>query len=195
MNLHLGCGKRRINLSGWVNVDIDPENEPDVVADCFLPVGNELDEYKGAEVLYACHILEHCGRHEYKAVLKRWYDLLSPGGTLRLAVPDLEAVFDRHLEHSASLQHGSCLTELLGFLYGGQRNEHDYHKMGWDEATLTRDLLAAGFREVRRYDRDKTEHADVDDLSACYLPHIRDCKSMEEYKRGTLMSLNLEAVK
>ena len=67
--------------------------------------------------------------------------------------------------------------------------------MGWDEASLTSDLLEAGFKDIHCYDRDRTEHADVDDASACYLPHIKDCKDMAEYKRGMLLSLNVECIK
>ena len=207
MKLHLGCGKK--HLPGFINVDIDPANEPDVVADCFKLYW--FGETWGVcsksnfsspqvckerpELIYACHVLEHCGRHEYKAVLKSWFDLLKPGGILRLAVPNLEMVVAHYNEHYEVSQHGSCLDELLGFFYGGQRNEHDYHKMGWDEATLTRDLLAAGFSEVRRWDWRTTEHAGVDDYSQSFLPHISQCKNMEEYRKGVLMSLNIEAVK
>jgi len=187
MKMHLGCGKRKI--AGWTNIDVDQENKPDIVADCLCKFFWSLsDHYEPIEAIYACHVLEHCGRHEYKAVLKRWHDLLKPGGILRLSVPDIKAVFGQYWKTES-------LDGLLGFLYGGQRNEHDHHKMGWDEVTLRRDLLEAGFKDVRRYDRDKTEHADVDDYSASYLPKLSECKSMEEYRKGTLMSLNVEATK
>ena len=198
MKLHLGSGKRRI--LGWINVDIDPANEPDVVADCFtgatsLRYDCDWMHSESADVVYACHVLEHVGRHQYKKALEFWHDLLKPGGILRLSVPDLEAVFAYYIADLERLGTGSKLNELLGFLYGGQRNEHDCHKMGWDEATLTRDLLEAGFKDVRRYDRDKTEHAGVDDYSASYLPKLSQCKSMGEYRKGTLLSLNIEATK
>ena len=201
MKLHLGCGRRR--LLGYINVDIDQHHEPDLVADVFkLDAGTKRisqNEFlrvafdsESADIIYACHVLEHAGRHEYKAVLKRWHEVLKPGGTLRLSVPDLGKCFD---EYCATSHRDDAMTKFLGFLYGGQRTEHDYHKMGCDEASLTRDLIEAGFKDVRRYDRDKTEHADVDDASACYLPHIKDCKDMAEYRQGRLLSLNVEASK
>ena len=186
MKLHLGSGKRKI--PGWINVDIDPANEPDRVDDIFAPF---LSTWPAGtvEVIYACHVLEHAGRHLYKEVLAYWHGLLKPGGILRLSVPDLGAVFERHQEGK------SKVSELLGFLYGGQRNEYDYHKMGWDYKSLKADLLEAGFKDVRRYDRWATEHADVDDYSASYLPKLQDCKGMEEYRQGQLLSLNVEASK
>ena len=198
MKLHLGCGRRR--LLGYINVDIDQHHEPDLVADVFkLDAGTKRisqNEFlrvafdsESADIIYACHVLEHAGRHEYKAALKRWHEVLKPGGTLRLSVPDLGKVFEHYSDYLPEMD------KFLGFLYGGQKTEHDYHKMGWDEASLTRDLIEAGFKDVRRYDRDKTEHADVDDASACYLPHIKDCKDMAEYRQGRLLSLNVEASK
>ena len=190
LKLHLGCGKRRIlPFPEWINIDIDWLVRPDLVDDVF-----KLDRFlkhghSSVDVVYACHVLEHAGRHEYKAVLKRWHEVLKPGGTLRLSVPDLGKVFEHYSDYLPEMD------KFLGFLYGGQKTEHDYHKMGWDEASLTRDLHEAGFKDVRRYDRDKTEHADVDDASACYLPHIKDCKDMAEYRQGRLLSLNVEASK
>jgi predicted SAM-dependent methyltransferase len=158
---------------------------------------------ESVDVIYACHVLEHAGRHEYRAVLRRWHEVLKLGGTLRLSVPDLGWVFATHMRLSwgesetgeLQIRPAHKLDEFLGFLYGGQRTPLDYHKMGWDEASLTCDLLEAGFKDIRRYDRDKTEHADVDDASACYLPHIRDCKDMVEYRKGRLLSLNVECTK
>ena len=175
-------------------MDIDPANEPDVVADCFYPYP-AAREWKNVELIYACHVLEHCCRVNVVEVLGNWLEILKPGGILRLAVPDLSAVFKRYARDSHYHNKTEDLTELLGFLYGGQRNEHDYHKMGWDEATLTRDLKAVGFSEVRRWDWRTTEHAGVDDYSQSYLPHLKDCKSREEYEQGLHVSLNLEAVK
>ena len=45
-----------------------------------------------------------------------------------------------------------------------------------------------GFQEVRRWDWRTTEHTQVDDYSQAHLPHL-------DKEHGTLMSLNLEAVK
>jgi hypothetical protein len=60
--------------------------------------------------------------------------------------------------------------------------------MIYDEPFLKRELLAIGFGEVRRWDWKMTEHAGIDDYSQAYIPHM-------DKEHGTLMSLNLEAVK
>jgi len=49
-------------------------------------------------------------------------------------------------------------------------------------------LRRGGFAEARRRDWRRTEHAEVDDYSQAYLPHL-------DRENGQLMSLNLEAVK
>lgn len=80
------------------------------------------------------------------------------------------------------------MSGLVGLLVGGQRDSRDFHKMVFDEQTLSKDLLEAGFRKVRRWDWRATEHAMVDDYSQAHIPHMAK-------ETGRLMSLNLEGVK
>lgn len=61
---------------------------------------------------------------------------------------------------------------MVGLIIGGQRNEHGFHKMVFDEYFLRRDLLDMGFREVWRWDWRTTERADVDDYSLAHIPHL-----------------------
>ena len=87
MKLHLGCGTK--HLSGYTNIDIR-----------YLPGVDEVNNirflrnYKENTVdeIYACHVLEHFGRWEYKEVLRRWFEILKPGGRLRLAIPNFSAI-------------------------------------------------------------------------------------------------------
>src|ERR1700729_1771598 len=86
VRLHIGCGKRFI--PGFVHVDIQPARHIDVVAD----VRNlDFAESGSVDLVYACHLLEHFGRMEYRAVLSEWLRVLKPGGILRLSVPDFAA--------------------------------------------------------------------------------------------------------
>jgi predicted SAM-dependent methyltransferase len=133
------------------------------------------------ELIYACHVLEHFGRHEIDQVLKEWFRVLRKGGRLRVAVPDFEAVAHRYHQTGD-------LSELIGLVSGGQRNEYDFHKIVFDEKLLRERLLKAGFASVSRYDWRGTEHAGLDDYSQAYLPHM-------DKETGQLMSLNLEAIK
>jgi ubiquinone/menaquinone biosynthesis C-methylase UbiE len=161
-------------------VDLLPAAHVDIVG----PVERLPMTDGSVSLIYASHILEHFGRYEYKAVLREWIRVLHPGGVLRLAVPDFAACAAIYYE--SGLIDG--LSGLVGLIVGGQRGDNDYHKMIFDEASLRRDLLDLGLREVRRWDWRNTEHAGVDDYSQAYLPHLNK-------DGGRLMSLNLQGVK
>ena len=179
IRLHLGCGKRHI--PGFIHVDAAPAPHVDWVT---RVERLSMFEDGAAELIYASHVLEHFSRREVPRVLAEWRRVLARGGILRLAVPDFAAC--AKLYHEKGLEDG--LSGLIGLICGGQRDVYDFHKSIFDEGYLTRLLMDAGFREVRRWDWRRTEHADVDDYSQAHLPHM-------DKARGTLMSLNLEAVK
>jgi predicted SAM-dependent methyltransferase len=176
MKLHLGCGNKI--LEGFINVDIRPNEGVDIIDNIGIL---ESIEKESVEFIYCCHVLEHFGRFEYLEVLKRWYEVLLKGGTLRLSVPDLEKVFEQY-------KNGTSLKKLLGFLYGGQTYPQNYHYIGFDFNSLKEDLEMIGFKNIRLWDWKKTEYSHIDDFSQAYLPHM-------EKENGMLMSLNIEADK
>lgn len=176
MKLHLGCGEKHID--GFVNVDIRNNVGADIVEDIF-----SLKTFKpeSVELIYASHVLEHLDRARAIEALKRWYEILIPSGILRIAVPDMDKVFRRYIWTQN-------LTELRGFIWGGQTYPENYHYSGWTYRTLSNDLLMIGFSNVSTYDWRYTEHAHIDDYSQAYLPHM-------DKEHGELMSLNVEATK
>ncbi len=184
LKLHLGCGRRLIH--GFVNVDALASVKPDLVEDVFkLPsfAANSVD------LIYACHVAEHATRATYMTVLRRWFEVLKPGGKLRLAVPDLRAAMKWYLEHGN-------LREIMGLLYGGQSDKYDHHGVGFDESTLQADLRAVGFTNVHRYDWRETNHFYVDDYSNSMLPECRYFTRRNDGPfRAHMVSLNLEATK
>lgn len=177
--IHLGCGQKYIK--GWFHVDalefdhIDHVGQVDHLP--FIPDNS-------AELIYACHVLEHFGRDTYKAALTEWFRILAPGGVLRLAVPDFRIAAELYL--SGTLPRG--IEDVRGLVTGGQRERFDYHNMIFDEPSLCEDLKGIGFRAVTRWDWRQTEHSHIDDYSQAYLPHM-------DKVNGTLVSLNLEANK
>jgi ubiquinone/menaquinone biosynthesis C-methylase UbiE len=176
VKLHLGCGLKKIE--GYVNVDIRPEVNPDVIDNI-----HELSNISNNSVdeIYACHVLEHFGRHEYIGVLQRWYEVLKEGGVLKISVPDFEKVNEYYNETKD-------LTKLIGFLYGGQTYKENYHYYAWDFNSLKNDLISLKFKDVTRFDWRKTDHSNVDDFSQSYLPHM-------DKENGKLMSLNIQVIK
>jgi predicted SAM-dependent methyltransferase len=176
--LHLGCGTKLI--SGFFHVDSQALPHVDLQADIAdLSMFND----ESVELVYASHVLEHFGRNEYESVLSEWFRILEPGGELRLAVPDFEACAKYYLEFPAL-----SIQEILGLICGGQRNIYDYHKMIFDEISLSAALFKTGFKTVSRWDWRETSHSHIDDYSQAYLPHL-------DKENGMLMSLNLKAIK
>ena len=176
IKLNLGCGRKILN--GWINIDKIPQH-PEVVEDDVSILENIQDET--VDIIYACHVLEHFGRHEIENVAKCWSRKLKSGGKIRIAVPDFEAVCKRYIEKKD-------IKEMIGFTSGGQKNEYDYHKIVFDFHSLKNLLEKAGFEDIKRYDWKATDHSHVDDYSQSYLPHM-------DKENGTLMSLNVEATK
>lgn len=188
MKLHLGCGKRFI--PGYFHVDAVREPHVDLVSAVdSIPQA----ETASADVIYACHVLEHFHPRQVPSVLREWGRILRPGGTLRLAVPDLEALAHLYLETGD-------LALVRGPIWGRGDFLYNIHHTGFDERTLHAALVEAGFKNVRRYDWRQTEHATVDDYSQSYYPHMAHYpggKLVErsEDVRGVLLSLNVEATK
>lgn len=176
MKLHLGCGNKRIK--GYCNVDCRETDSVDIVDDITIL---QKFESNSAAVIYASHVLEHVTRHDYKDVLKRWHEVLTEGGRLRIAVPDFQQIAEHYVKTGD-------LRSISGILYGGQDYPENNHFWCWDFNELEKDLKEAGFRNIQRYDWRNTEHSHVDDFSQAYLPHM-------DKENGRLMSLNVEATK
>lgn len=176
--LHLGCGETYI--PGFFHVDVLDAKHIDLQAD----ISNlSMFSCNSIETIYASHVLEHFGRHDYLGVLAEWFRVLKPNGTLRIAVPDFEACVKLYLSDSEI-----TLSDILGLVCGGQRDSYDFHKMIFDQSSLVAALEQVGFSSVSRWDWRKTPHSHIDDYSQAYLPHMNK-------DTGTLVSLNLIAVK
>ena len=177
--LHLGCGKKHI--PGFTHIDIQPNDHIDYVS-----IVSKLDmiENETIELIYACHLLEHFGRHECSGILEEWHKKLRKNGILRLAVPNFEACIDYYMQSNDP----NKINKILGLVCGGQKNEYDFHKMIYDKELLVSMLSKIGFREIYEWDWRQTEHSEIDDYSQSYLPHM-------DKKNGKLMSLNIEAIK
>lgn len=174
--LHLGCYNKKIY--GFINIDIRPEVNPDILDDCakLSKIENE-----SIDLIYTSHTMEHFYREESLQALKRYYEVLKKGGEIYISVPDLDKVFRHYILHQD-------LRLLQNFLYGSQKHIADFHYTGWNFTTLKEDLESVGFTNVELYDTWKTEWSHVDDYSKAYLPHM-------DFTNGVLMSLNVKATK
>ena len=119
--LNLGCGEYPFSSSEdekWFNIDMGKTG--DLVLDvrytekCFDP--------KTVDYVFCSHLLEHLTYREGDKLLRDIWDLLKDGGVLELHLPEFGMIIvnqDAHIEG----------------IYGGQRDEYDVHKSGWDYYT------------------------------------------------------------
>lgn len=176
MKLHIGCGAKV--LEGYKNVDlldlphIDYKTSAD---DLSMIEDNSVDE------IYACHILEHFGRHSSPKVFKEWYRVMKKGAVLRVAVPDFASIVQVYSK-------GMEIDKVMGLLYGGQDYEYNFHFQTFDFNRLEKLLNESNFTNVTRYDWKEFLPTDFDDFSRAYLPHM-------DMENGTLMSLNVTSIK
>lgn len=110
--LHMGCGPQI--LPGFVNIDGYYEDPRVFKAD----IGNKLPFWDGTvKGIYSSHSLEHLPIRKAQLALKNWAKLLMPGGTLYLAVPDLEEICRIMIDPSVSdeLKWGWYVYTLFGY--------------------------------------------------------------------------------
>lgn len=176
MKLHLGCGKRFI--PGFVHIDAIDYPHVDHVASIdnlsFLPS-------ESVDLIYNCHVLEHFRRRDVGRVLTEWRRVLKPGGILRISVPDFAMLCEVYQRHKR-------LDLVIGALFGRQDYLYNIHYNVFDFHTISQELKAAGFENIRRYDWRETEHAGIDDYSQAYIPHM-------DKENGVLISLNVEGTR
>ena len=133
MKLNLGAGNEKYHVDGYVNLDLK-------TGDSAYPLSYPDNS---AEEIRASHLLEHFGHHEVPAVLAEWVRVLQPGGLLKIAVPNFEYIVDRYEEGAEE--------PILGYLMGGQQDEHDFHKTIFDKHGLTYLLEQAGLVEITEW--------------------------------------------
>lgn len=188
MKLNLGCYNKK--LPGFVNVDIREECKPDLVDNAFAL--NKVND-NSVDLIYCCHMLEHLSYQESSIALDTWFRKLKKGGTLRLAVPDLEKACSLYLLTGDK-------NRTRSMFWGSQKHNFDFHKNGWSKKELTQDLTEAGFSNIREWHWQTTEpHNYCDDYSQSYYPDMAKEYLMSNGRvkdfGGVLLSLNMEGTK
>lgn len=125
-------------IPGFLVMDLRPG--ADIQGDC-----SDLSRFESESVeeIYASNILEHWPIADTVKVLKEWNRVLKPGGKLYVSVPDFDA--------TVRLYQRVGLTEWIKYhLWGDQKHPLNYHYVCFTLATLSKDLLDAGFSDMKR---------------------------------------------
>lgn len=146
LKLHLGCGT--VHLDGWINIDLVAR------ADLRLDVRDRLPFGDGAaRLIYHEHLMEHLTLDEGRRCLRDWCRLLQPGGTLRIATPDLQYLVERY-EGAWHEQDWLALPEYAFIQTRAEMMNVAFrwwdHQYLYDGEELERRVREAGFGVVRR---------------------------------------------
>ena len=157
LKLHLGSGATR--LPGWVNIDAYPA-EMSLDLRWGLPF-----EPLSADYVFMSHVFEHLYYpEESSSVLRDIHRVLSPGGRLRLIVPDIELCIQAYSQNDTMFMENrqqtwawwptaaTRLEDFLAYAGAGPRASHflEGHKFGYDFETLAHALTVAGFSDIQR---------------------------------------------
>lgn len=128
VRLNLGAG--RVAVPGFEAVDRKDGNE-------VYPLPN-ADE--SVDEILASHVLEHFSHLEVSDVLKHWIAKLRPGGRIRLAVPDFEAVAREYM--------AGMPINVQGYVMGGHQDANDHHGCIFDRESLTEIMILCGLERI-----------------------------------------------
>lgn len=167
MKLHLGCGKRF--LPGFIHIDIEKFDHVD-----FLSPMHDLHAITNASVeeIYSSHSFEYYDRVEAQKVLREWFRVMAPGGTLYLTVPNFESLLKIYVV-TGKLDY--IVGPLFGRWHNLNLNETIYHKTVYDKRGLWKILSEAGFMDLREFNPIEYLHnisEEYDDYSLAFYPHM-----------------------
>lgn len=142
MRLHIGGREAR---EGWKILDAEARPEVDFVGDAA-----DLSRFADGTVheIYASHVVEHLGyQRALPRALAEMHRVLRAGGAAKISVPDFEFVCRRFVDPQSSPDQR---FHLMRIAFGGQMDEHDFHRVGLTFEFLRGFLYGAGFTRVER---------------------------------------------
>lgn len=122
-----------------------------------LPVANN-----SCDGVYCSHVLEHLSLNDFRTAVKRSYEMLAPGGTFRLVMPDLEVMMRGYLQKKDQGKPEAAVKFIKDTLMGTEQRSRGMkgmivgifgnanHLWLWDHESTIAELEALGFSSVRR---------------------------------------------
>ena len=173
--IHFGCGE--FDDPKYINVDSRKAWHIHYVGS--IENCAELFDKEYADLIYACHILEHVSHQRLIETMKGLHCCLKKGGILRLSVPDFDVIVSMYQEKNK-------VDDIIEPLMGGQGYAENVHRTIFNEEYLKKLLIDSNFNEVRLWDPENSTYHNFKDWSKRKFP-LND--------RKWPISLNLEAIK
>jgi predicted SAM-dependent methyltransferase len=111
--------------------------------------------------IYCSHTLEHLSLYDFRKALTNTYKLLKQGGIFRCVVPDLESAAKDYIESLQNNNADASKDFMYSTLLGVEQRDkslkkvasgwfgNSHHLWMWDRASLKKELVLAGFENVR----------------------------------------------
>ncbi|HEY0592024.1 MAG TPA: methyltransferase domain-containing protein [Thermoanaerobaculia bacterium] len=160
--LHLGSGGHR--LDGWINADLIPGAETDLVLDIRsgLPFRSATLRWIHSE-----DVLEHLSQDDARTLIREAFRVLSPGGAMRLVTPDLRAIVEHVYLAAEQRQIRWCTREFGATTPCEDLNMHmrmdGEHRFLYDREQLEHLLRSEGF-DVRIVSFGRSSHRELRNL-------------------------------
>lgn len=164
--LQIGAGPHQ--LAGWLCSDVDPQLEGAVYLDARekFPFEDGVFDY-----VYSEHMIEHIPWQDGLFMLRECRRILKPGGTLRLATPDLQVLADLYREDGGPERERYIRWITDTFLSGVKAYKPAFvinnafrrwgHQFLYDGDVLTLAMQEAGFVNVRRCVPGQSSHENL----------------------------------
>ncbi|UCG58919.1 MAG: methyltransferase domain-containing protein [Phycisphaerales bacterium] len=172
--IHLGCGD--VASPEFINVDARPAPHVHYVRDV-TDLSVFPDGY--ADLVYACHVLEHIPRAKLKQTLWEWRRILRVGGVLRISVPGFDKLISLYQACAKDVQ--SIQAPLMG-----RRMGYESHRVIFNYEYLSGLLAENGFTDIHEWDPAQVKYHDFEDWAS---------RCVERNGERFPISLNVEAVK
>lgn len=100
IRINLGSGHWK--LDGWINVDFDPESQPEVLAD----LSRDLPFRSGcAQFIHTEDFIDQLELEAAAGFLRECHRVLEKGGVVRVLTPDVRQLCDLYLNRPEALKH------------------------------------------------------------------------------------------
>lgn len=111
--LNLGCGVSFLRSQNWINVDWQSNSKSVKRHNLLTKLPWTKSEF---ELVYSSHLIEHLTTEDARELLRECFRILTPGGTLRLSLPDFEEMARAYVnlkDQGEYLKSQFVLTEIL----------------------------------------------------------------------------------
>jgi predicted SAM-dependent methyltransferase len=142
MNIEFGCGETPTK-PGYKTCDI--RNLPGVNYVC--PAW-DIGKYVGKNTvdnIWSRHFFEHLTFVQGEKVLDIWFDILKPGGSMEMMLPNMEYHIKQWIERKTEKEFKHAQAGFWGWQRG---DDWDTHKSGYDAQSLERLLKQKGFVRI-----------------------------------------------